>query len=205
MSEEKPVNEDVLENEAVEKQEETQDEGVVLEAVSDDEVVDALDEVSVEALEQMQQKVSELEDQLASKEEDLLRMAAEMQNLQRRMQRDIDNTRKFSNDKIIKALIPVLDSFDKAVEVIGDDACEVTVDAMVEGTQNTMKIFTKVLEDHGIEIIDPVGEKFDPEKHEAMSMVPSPDHEKNTVINVFQKGYLLNDRVVRAAMVVVSS
>ena len=125
-------------------------------------------------------------------------------NLQKRMQRDIDNTRKFSNDKIIKAMIPVMDSFDKALEVAGDDNCEVTAEAMIEGTQNTQKLFAKVLEDHGIEIIDPVGETFDPELHEAMSMVPSPDHDKNTIINVFQKGYLLNGRVVRAAMVVVA-
>ena len=64
-----------------------------------------------------------------------------------------------------------------------------TAEAMIEGTQNTHKIFAKVLQDHGIEIVDPVGEKFDPEVHEAMSMVPSEEHEKNTIVNVFQKGY----------------
>ena len=172
--------------------------------VDSDEVVEELSEISVDALEQMQQTIDDLNAQLAAKEEEKLLIAAEAQNLQRRMQRDIDNTRKFSNDKIIKALIPVMDSFDKALEVIEDDSCEVTIEAMIQGTENTHKIFSKVLEDNGISIINPVGEAFDPEQHEAMSMIASPDHEKNTVVNVFQKGYLLNDRVVRAAMVVVA-
>lgn len=196
-SNEESNNQDVVENEAV------LDEG--------EEIIAELDDNELSALEQMQQRIEELEAQLSekdeiigSKEDEVLRVAAEAQNLQRRLQRDLDNTRKFSNDKIIKAMIPVMDSFDKALEVIDDESCEVTAEAMVEGTQNTHKIFGKVLEDNGIEIVNPIGEKFDPEVHEAMSMVPSPDHEKNTIVNVFQKGYLLNGRVVRAAMVVVA-
>lgn len=174
-------------------------------------VIAELDDNELSALEQMQAKIEALQAQLDEKEaiikekdEEVLRVVAEGMNLQKRLQRDLDNTRKFSNDKIIKAMIPVMDSFDKALEVIGDDNCEVTIDAMIEGTQNTQKIFSKVLEEHGIEIVNPVGEMFDPEIHEAMSMLPSPDHEKNTIINVFQKGYLLNGRVIRAAMVVVA-
>ncbi len=169
-----------------------------------EEIIAELDDDEVSALEQMQAQIEDLQAQLAAKDEEILRVAAEGMNLQKRLQRDLDNTRKFANDKIIKAMIPVMDSFDKALEVIDDDNCEVTTEAMIEGTQNTQKIFAKVLEDNGIEIINPVGEKFDPEKHEAMSMVPSPEHEKNTIVNVFQKGYLLNGRVVRAAMVVVA-
>lgn len=153
---------------------------------------------------QLEKTITTLQQQLADKEDNLLRMAAETQNLQRRLQRDLDNTRKFSNEKIIKALIPVMDSFDKALEVIDDDNCEVTAEAMIEGTQNTQKIFTKVLTDNGIEIVDPQGEAFNPEQHEAMSIIDSPEHDKNTVVSVFQKGYLLNGRVVRAAMVVVA-
>ena len=169
-----------------------------------EEIIAELDDDEVNALEQMQAQIEDLQAQLAAKDEEILRVAAEGMNLQKRLQRDLDNTRKFANDKIIKAMIPVMDSFDKALEAIDDDNCEVTTEAMIEGTQNTQKIFAKVLEDNGIEIINPVGEKFDPEKHEAMSMVPSPEHEKNTIVNVFQKGYLLNGRVVRAAMVVVA-
>lgn len=189
------------------------DEGqeVAAEAAADEEIIATLDDEEVSALEQMQQQIEQLESQLqeaetalANKDEEVLRVAAEAANLQKRLQRDLDNTRKFANDKIIKAMIPVMDSFDKALEVIDDDSCEVTAEAMVEGTQNTQKIFAKVLLDHGIEIINPVGEVFDPEQHEAMSMVPSPEHDKNTIVEVFQKGYLLNGRVVRAAMVVVA-
>jgi len=174
-------------------------------------VIAELDDNELSALEQMQAKIEDLQAQLdetkaklSEKDDEVLRVVAEGMNLQKRLQRDLDNTRKFANDKIIKAMIPVMDSFDKALEVINDDNCEVTTEAMIEGTQNTQKIFAKVLQDHGIEIINPIGEVFDPEQHEAMSMVPSPDHEKNTIVNVFQKGYLLNGRVVRAAMVVVA-
>ncbi len=177
----------------------------------DEEIIAELDDSELSALEQMQEKIEALQEQLdeatekvAQKDDEILRVAAEGMNLQKRLQRDLDNTRKFSNDKIIKAMIPVMDSFDKALEVIDDESCEVTTEAMIEGTQNTHKIFAKVLEDNGIEIVNPVGETFDPEQHEAMSMVPSPDHDKNTIVNVFQKGYLLNGRVVRAAMVVVA-
>ncbi len=179
--------------------------------VEGEEVIAELDDSELSALEQMQNKIESLQteldeanEKLAQKDDEVLRVAAEGMNLQKRLQRDLDNTRKFANDKIIKAMIPVMDSLDKALEVIDDENCEVTTDAMVEGTQNTHKIFVKVLEDNGIEIVNPVGESFDPEIHEAMSMVPSEEHDKNTIVNVFQKGFLLNGRVVRAAMVVVA-
>jgi len=186
--------------------------------INDEEIIAELDDSELSALEQMQAKIETLQaqlndaqvqldettEQLAQKDDEMLRVAAESINFQKRLQRDLDNTRKFANDKIIKAMIPVMDSFDKALEVIDDEACEVSTEAMIEGTQNTQKIFAKVLQDYGIETINPVGETFDPEQHEAMSMVPSPDHQKNTIVNVFQKGYLLNGRVVRAAMVVVA-
>ncbi len=194
---------EIAENEDVMAEEIGTKEDVVSEG--EEVVIAELDDEELSALEQMQAKIEELKSQLADKEDEVLRVAAEAQNLQRRLQRDLDNTRKFSNDKIIKAMIPVMDSFDKALEVIDDENCEVTTEAMIEGTQNTQKIFSKVLEENGIEIVNPVGEKFDPEKHEAMSMVPSPDHEKNIIIDVFQKGYLLHGRVIRAAMVVVAA
>ena len=107
-------------------------------------------------------------------------------------------------EKLMKSMVPVMDSFDKALEIVHDDQVEVTVEAMVEGTVNTQQSLTKVLQEYGIEIINPKGEKFDPEIHEAMSMVQSEEHEKNTIVDVFQKGYLLNGRVIRAAMVVVA-
>jgi len=142
--------------------------------------------------------------QLAAKDEEILRVAAEGMNVKNRLQRELENTRKYANEKLLKAMVPVMDSFDKALEIVDNDQVEVTVEAMVEGTINTQQSMTKVLQEFGIEIINPLGEKFNPEIHEAMSMVKSDNHEKNTVVDVFQKGYLLNGRVIRAAMVVVS-
>lgn len=152
----------------------------------------------------LQEQVHQLKLQLAAKEEEVLRVAADGMNAQKRLQRELDNIRKYANEKIIKALIPIMDSFDKALEIVNDDSCEVTVEAMVEGTVNTQQSLVKVLAEYGIEIINPVGEKFNPEQHEAMTTVKSDEHEKNTVVNVFQKGYLLHGRVIRAAMVVVA-
>lgn len=205
---EEPANDDQLEatdaahNEVVDEIEDSDADEVVI-AELDDNELSALEQMQAK-IEALQAELDETKAKLAEKDEEVLRVVAEGMNLQKRLQRDLDNTRKFSNDKIIKALIPVMDSFDKALEVIDDEACEVTTEAMIEGTQNTHKIFAKVLQDHGIEIVDPVGEKFDPEVHEAMSMVPVEGQEKNTIVNVFQKGYLLHGRVIRAAMVVVA-
>ena len=167
------------------------------------EVVEHTDSDSSEA-DDLNQQIKELQMQLAAKDEEILRVAAEGMNAQKRLQRELENTRKYANEKLLKSMVPVMDSFDKALEIVHDDEVEVTVEAMVEGTINTQQSLTKVLQEYGIEIINPVGEKFDPEIHEAMSMVDSENHEKNTVVDVFQKGYLLNGRVIRAAMVVVA-
>ncbi|MCW8870804.1 MAG: nucleotide exchange factor GrpE [Proteobacteria bacterium] len=152
----------------------------------------------------LKQEIKELQMQLAAKDEEILRVAAEGMNVKNRLLRELENTRKYANEKLLKAMVPVMDSFDKALEIVDNDQVEVTVEAMVEGTINTQQSMTKVLQEFGIEIINPLGEKFNPEIHEAMSMVKSDNHEKNTVVDVFQKGYLLNGRVIRAAMVVVS-
>lgn len=172
--------------------------------VEEQEVSEGSSETGEPSEELLQERIEELESELSQTKDDLIRTVAAMDNLQKRMERDIQNTRKFANDKIIKALIPVMDSFDKALEVIDSSDCEVTVEQMIEGTQMTQKICAQVLQDNGVVIVDPKDEKFDPELHEAMSMVEMPEVEKNTVIEVFQKGYLLNDRVIKAAMVVVA-
>ncbi len=193
-------NEDLYESDV--DMDETND---AAEQTTDDdvEVVNHPESKSTETDELMQQ-IKDLEMQLAAKDEEILRVAAEGMNAQKRLQRELENTRKYANEKLIKAMIPVMDSFDKALEIVHDDQVEVTVEAMVEGTINTQQSMTKVLQEYGIEIINPVGEKFDPDIHEAMSMVKSEEHEKNTVVDVFQKGYLLNGRLIRAAMVVVA-
>ena len=136
--------------------------------------------------------------------EEIMRLRAEMDNMKKRNARELDNLRKYSLDKFAKALIPVADSLDKALEVGKDDNCQVTAEQMIEGTEMTQKVFLKVLTENGVQVLDPQGEKFNPEFHEAMTQVPNPELEPNTIVDVFQKGYVLNGRLVRPAMVVVS-
>jgi len=132
-----------------------------------------------------------------------LRAEAEMQNMQRRTARDIENAHKFALEKFLQNLLPVADSLEKAVEA-AEQASENEDDPMLEGVRLCNKLFVDVLGKEGIEVIDPVGEPFDPKEHQAMSMVENPDMEPNSVFAVVQKGYRLNGRLVRAAMVMVT-
>jgi len=160
-------------------------------------------ETAVDELEQEQSKADSSEETGKLKDE-IVRLHAEMANIRKRNARELDNLRKYSLDKFAKSLIPVADSLDKALEVGKDDNCQVTAEQMIEGTEMTQKVFLKVLTENGVEVINPAGEKFNPEFHEAMTQVPNPDLEPNTIVDVFQKGYILNGRLVRPAMVVVS-
>lgn len=132
----------------------------------------------------------------------LLRTQAEMENLRRRTRIDVENAHKYGLEKILNALIPVADSMELGLEAASKEGA--SVESINEGLEMTFKQLLDVLADFNIERIDPKGEKFDPQKHEAMSMVPSPEHEANTVMEVFQKGYALNERLIRPARVIVS-
>ena len=127
-----------------------------------------------------------------------LRAEAEMQNLQRRTARDVENAHKFGVEKFVLNMLPVVDSLEKAIESTGDN-----VDAIAEGLRLCHKLMVDTLTKEGVEIIDPVGEPFDPNEHQAMSMVENPDMEPNSVLAVVQKGCKLNGRLVRPAMVMV--
>ena len=128
-----------------------------------------------------------------------LRAEAEMQNLQRRTARDVENAHKFGVEKFVLNMLPVVDSLEKAIESTGDNA-----DAIAQGVRLCHKLMVDTLNKEGVEIIDPVGEPFDPNEHQAMSMVENPDMEPNSVLAVVQKGCKLNGRLVRPAMVMVS-
>jgi molecular chaperone GrpE len=130
----------------------------------------------------------------------LLRTVAEMENVRRRSQRDIENAHKFAVEKLLSDLLPVADSLEKAEESAKstDDAA-----SMAEGIRLSLKLFVSILEKSGVTTIDPLGEPFDPQLHEAMAMVPNPDAEPNSVMDVMQRGYTLNGRLVRAAKVMV--
>lgn len=145
-------------------------------------------------------RVEELEQSVADAKEQQLRAAAEAQNVRRRAEQEAEKARKFALEKFIKELLPVVDSLEKALDAMQDGASEVHR----EGVSMTLKMQHDVLAKFGVEVVDPHGEPFDPQYHEAMTMVPNPEMEPNTVMEVMQKGYLLNGRLVRPAMVVVS-
>ena len=134
--------------------------------------------------------------------QDMLRMQADMENLRKRLVREHEKARRRTLERFMGDLLPVRDSLERGLEAAEDQAA--TVEALKQGKQLIMKMLTKVMDDHGLQIIDPAGEAFDPEKHEAMTMIPSPEHDENTVIDVIEKGYQLHERLIRPAKVVVS-
>ncbi len=132
----------------------------------------------------------------------IVRLNAEMDNHRKRSQRDVENAHKYAVKNFSEALLPVCDSMEMGIAASdGDNA---NLQSIKEGMEMTMSMFKQMLEKNGIEAIDPVGEKFDPEKHQAMSMQESAEHEPNMVMAVMQKGYVIKDRLIRPAMVMVS-
>lgn len=161
-----------------------------------------LDQEQAEVVDQQTEPVDPeaVEAELAKVKDQLLRSIAESENIRRRASRDVENAHKFAVEKLLNDLFPVLDSLEKAVET----ATQTTgAEAIAEGVELSLKMFVSTLEKSGVAQIDPLGEPFDPQHHEAMAMVPNPDAEPNSVMEVMQKGYLLNERLVRAAKVIV--
>ncbi len=145
----------------------------------------------------------QIDGQIAALKEDVLRAQAETQNARRRAEQDVEKARKFALEKFVNDLLPVADNLERAIAA--GDAEDEAQKAVLEGVVLTHKSLLDTLKKYKVEAIDPDGEPFDPQFHQAMSMVPNPDVEPNTVLTVFQKGYTLNGRLVRPAMVVVSS
>ena len=161
----------------------------------------AIEELSVgEQLERTKDTIKELEESCDRFRDEALRANAEMENIRKRAERDVSNARKFGIEKFAKELLPVIDSIEQALkhEVKLKEAI-----AMKDGIELTAKMLVDILNKNGVEELDPKGEKFDPNLHEAMAMIPNPEFEDNTIFDVFQKGYMLNGRVVRAAKVVI--
>jgi molecular chaperone GrpE len=134
--------------------------------------------------------------------EDMLRMQADMENLRKRLVREHEKSRLRTLERFMSDLIPVRDSLERGLEAANDPAA--SVEALTEGKQLIMKMLNKAMGDHGLKTIDPLGKQFDPEKHEAMTMLTTDQLEENTVIDVIEKGYQLHDRLIRPAKVVVS-
>lgn len=147
-------------------------------------------------------ETEELQEQVSKANDQVLRVQAEMQNVRRRVERDVENAHKYALDKFTTELLPVVDNLERALSTI--DAADDAQKAVATGLELTLKSFFDVLGRFKIEVVDPAGQPFDADLHQAVSMVPNPDLEPNTVMDVFQKGYTLNGRLVRPAMVVVS-
>ncbi|MGJ8518203.1 nucleotide exchange factor GrpE [Carnimonas bestiolae] len=164
-------------------------------------VVEGVVEEGAEGGSALEQRIEALEAELSDAKDQALRAAAEAQNSRRRATQDVEKARKFALEKFVKELLPVADSLEKALDTMQTQG---TDEIHLEGVKMTRDMLQNTLQKQGVEVFDPQGEPFDPQYHEAMTMVPNPDVEPNTVIDVMQKGYSLNGRVVRPAMVVVS-
>lgn len=149
-----------------------------------------------------EQDVEKMLADLADAKDQVLRTQAEMQNLRRRLERDVENAHKYALEKFVGELLPVVDNLERAIQAIDDTNDEFK--AVGEGIELTLKSFHDVLGRFKVDAVDPKGEPFDPELHQAMSMLELQEVQPNTVVDVFQKGYTLNGRLVRPAMVVVA-
>jgi len=161
--------------------------------------LDAANVAAAEDIAQLQARVAELETSNAELREVVLREKAEIENQRRRLHRDLEQARRFANEKLLKELLPVYDGLESGLAVEGGD-----VASMREGISLTLKSLLKVAEDHGMQQVDPIGQPLDPERHHAVSMVDADSSAAGTVVSVLQKGYVLNDRLLRPALVAVA-
>lgn len=134
--------------------------------------------------------------------DECLRAKAEIENTRRRMERDIQGAHKYAVEKFIQDLIPVVDSLEMGLAAAAGEGAD--IERLKKGSELTLKMFTDTVGKFGVECIDPVGEPFNPEFHQAMSMQVTRNQKPNTVMAVMQKGYVLNGRLIRPAMVVVA-
>lgn len=186
------------------------DEEIVVEDVAvDDEAVteqieaetDVLeeDEAPVESVEAT--KIADLEAKVAELEDKLLRSQAEIQNIQQRHAREVQNVRKYDGQKLAGAVLPAVDNLERALQVEADDAVTKQIKT---GVEMTLKTLVQALADNGISATGEVGETFDPTKHQAIQSVESEDVASDEIAAVLQKGYMIQDRILRPAMVAVA-
>lgn len=144
-----------------------------------------------------------LKSELQTQQEQTLRIQAELQNIRRRSQQDVEKAHKFGVEKFAKELLPVIDSLEHALSAVPEKSSE-EVKPFIDGVDMTLKMFVSGIKKFNLEQVDPVGQPFDPALHQAMSMQENANVEPNTVIGVMQKGYSLHGRLVRPALVMVS-
>lgn len=179
-----------------------QDGDVVIEPLSDSEA----EAIEAELLpeDDLQTELEEAQQKAAANWEQVLRLQAELENSRRRAQMDIEKAHKFALEKIAAALLPVRDSMEMGLDAIANVTEHEAVTKLHEGTALTLKMLSDVMEKFDIKAVGEVGESFNPEFHQAMTMQESADHTPNIVMMMMQRGYTLNGRLLRPAMVVVS-
>jgi len=188
--------EEVLEQTVEEAIENAAEGDVVSEDVATEELVEE------DPLADLQKQLKLAEKKAEENWDKAVRTLAEMENLKRRTTKDLESAHKYGLEKFAKELLSVIDSLELGIQASTSDVPEVV--SLREGSELTIKQFESVFAKFNIEAIDPQGQPFNPELHQAMTMQPSADVDANTVLNVFQKGYVLNGRLIRPAMVVVS-
>jgi len=154
-----------------------------------------------EQADDLQTQLEEAQQSAKDNWDKVLRAQAEMENLKRRNAKDLENAHKFALDGFVKALLEVKDSLTMGLKTANEE--KATIEHIIEGLEMTDKVFLSTMEKFGVEVIDPTDEAFNPEFHEAVTMVPMPDKESSSVLEVVQVGFTLNGRLVRPAMVVV--
>jgi molecular chaperone GrpE len=160
------------------------------------------DAESDDPIERLESELHTAQIEAVEARQDMLRMKADMDNLRKRLVREHEKSRMRTLERFMNDLLPVRDSLERGLEAASDPAA--SVETLTEGKQLIMKMLTKAMGDHGLKSIDPTGEAFDPEKHEAMTMMTSDQFDENSIIDVIEKGYQLHDRLIRPAKVVVS-
>lgn len=166
---------------------------------ADEAALTGADAVHADELETLNRQLAEAETNLAGMRDTVLRERAELENQRKRMQRDLEQSLKFANEKLLRDLLPVYDGLESGLAVETAD-----VASMREGLGLTLKALLKVAEGNGLEQLNPLGQPLDPERHHAVSLVDAPGQLPGTVVGVMQKGYVLNGRLLRPALVTVA-
>jgi len=151
---------------------------------------------------ELQKRLEDAEALAKDNQDKFLRAQAEMENIRRRSERELENAHKYGMEKFATELLPVFDSLELGLTAATDENADLA--KLKEGTELTLKMFTSAFEKFGINQVHPIDEEFDPDFHQAMTMIEHPEKDPNTVVDVMQKGYTINERLIRPAMVVVS-
>ncbi|MDF0532882.1 nucleotide exchange factor GrpE [Shewanella yunxiaonensis] len=153
-------------------------------------------------IEELEKALAEVQAKVLEQQDSVVRAAAEVDNIRRRAALDVEKAHKFALEKFVNELLPVIDNMERAL--VGADKADETMKAMFEGVELTQKTLLAAVEKFGVKQVDPLGQPFNPEQHQAIGMQPSSEYPANSVMLVMQKGYMLNERLLRPAMVMVS-